>query len=84
MQYDLQDVPVDGVVMATRAHAAMMESKAPALHANGARRALVDAPDPPKLQQIIVNLLSNATKFTSPAAIVTVECESGQRRCPSA
>ena len=78
MQYDLQDVPVDEIVMASEELTRpMMEAKHLhfSRHAGGER--LVVRADPPKLQQIIVNLLSNATKFTEPGGNVTVECESG-------
>jgi signal transduction histidine kinase len=77
MKYDLQDVPVDEIVLGSEELTRpMMEAK----HLHFSRRAgaehLVVRADPPKLQQILVNLLSNATKFTEPGGHVTVDWES--------
>jgi len=61
--------PVDEIVMASGgAHAADDGSKSTCTSSATPAERLVVRADPPKLQQIIVNLLSNATKFTEPAA----------------
>jgi signal transduction histidine kinase len=76
MQYDLQDILVDDIVPASEELIRpMLEAK----HLHFARRSmggnLMVRADRPKLQQILVNLLSNATKFTDPGGGVSVECE---------
>jgi signal transduction histidine kinase len=79
MRYDLQDVIVDDVVHESEELARpMMDAK----HLHFAHRSmsgsLVARADRPKLQQILVNLLSNATKFTDPGGNVSVGCEEGE------
>jgi signal transduction histidine kinase len=78
MKYDLRDVPVDEIVLASEELTRpMMEAKHLHFSHHASADNLVVRADPPKLQQILVNLLSNATKFTEPGGSVTVEWEGG-------
>jgi signal transduction histidine kinase len=78
MKYDLQDVAVEEIVAASEELTRpMMEAKHLHFDHRTIGDRLVVRADQPKLQQILVNLLSNATKFTEPGGHVTVEWEGG-------
>jgi signal transduction histidine kinase len=74
MKYDIEDVSVDAIVKASEELSRpMIDAKHLHYSQSGTAELCVRA-DRAKLQQILVNLLSNATKFTEPDGHVRVEC----------
>jgi signal transduction histidine kinase len=74
MQYDIEDVSVDAVVKETdELIRPMIDAKHLHYSHAGAQPDLYVRADRAKLQQILVNLLSNATKFTEPGGQVRLE-----------
>jgi signal transduction histidine kinase len=75
MHYDIRDVAVNEILLATEELTRpMMTAKHLHYSHRGTEQNLHVFADGPKLQQILVNLLSNATKFTDADGSVQVEC----------
>jgi signal transduction histidine kinase len=75
MQYDIQEVAVDDVIHASEELTRpLMEAKRLRFAATGLGEGLRVHADSGKLQQIVVNLLSNATKFTDAGGSIEVAC----------
>jgi signal transduction histidine kinase len=75
MRYDIQDVALNDVIVASEELIRpMVTAKRLRYSHRGIEENLHVRADGPKLQQILVNLLSNATKFTDPGGSVLVEC----------
>ncbi|MBA3889099.1 MAG: HAMP domain-containing histidine kinase [Gemmatimonadaceae bacterium] len=82
LQFTLADVPLDEVLVAMDAVVApqmrsrgLRYSMEPALAGSAdAKARLVVRADPEKLRQILVNLLTNAMKFTASGGEITVTC----------
>jgi PAS domain S-box-containing protein len=69
---------VDSVtnMIAPQAHAKGLE-----IDDTGCRPDVIVAADRPKVEQIVINLVSNAVKFTAPGGKITLSCENLDSRC---
>jgi PAS domain S-box-containing protein len=76
--YHLEHVPVEGAIRAAEAVVApQLRAKNLRFAATYGAEANTVRADPDKLQQILLNLLSNAAKFTDPGGLVRVDVETG-------
>ncbi|MBV9880093.1 MAG: hypothetical protein JO180_06325, partial [Gemmatirosa sp.] len=73
VHYDIEDVPLDDVLATCEALTApQMRAKGLALDFPGCDPTLAVRADREKVQQIVLNLLTNAVKFTDPGGRVTL------------
>ena len=76
LQYDITDVPLGETLAEVEALVApQLQAKGIAYELALPPRSLTVVADREKLQQIVVNLLSNALKFTAPGGRIDVECD---------
>jgi PAS domain S-box-containing protein len=73
--YDLEDVPLDETLATCEALTApQMRARRLTYHYGGCDPRLSVRADAEKVKQIVLNLLTNAIKFTEPGGTVTLEC----------
>jgi PAS domain S-box-containing protein len=77
VEYDMADVPLGVAVAAVEALVApQLRARGLTYDFPGCDPALAARADPEKLRQVVLNLLSNAAKFTAVGGRITVTCES--------
>jgi len=75
VRYDIHEIHVDEVLGTCEALVApQVRSRQLTLHYHGCDPALTVRADGEKLQQIVLNLLTNAVKFTPPGGRIDLEC----------
>jgi signal transduction histidine kinase len=80
VRYEIRDVCVDEALRAVEALVLpQMQAKSVRYRYHGCDAGLRARCDPGKLQKIVLNLLTNATKFTDRGGEVRMECEDGAR-----
>jgi signal transduction histidine kinase len=80
LHYDIATVPVvDALVEVEAMVAPQLQAKGLSYELSSPSRELSVVADREKLQQIMVNLLSNALKFTATGGRITVACSASQR-----
>ena len=82
LHFAVEDVPLDGLLTACCALVGQdVRQKKIALRRSGSVGGLAVRADGERLQQVVLNLLTNAIKFTDPGGVITISCneERGER-----
>lgn len=79
LRYDIADVPIDEALRGVEA-LIVPQLAAKGLHYSyaGCHPSLSVRADREKLHQVMLNLITNATKFTDSGGRITIECEAGE------